>query len=97
VGVPKSILGRYAPTAHIEDESAVFVTLSGIAANDNTWAQIEDMWRGILSDHNPKAEYMHMVFDSAKVSFFRQLGNRSAGLAKRPSAASAWSPRVKFS
>jgi hypothetical protein len=77
VGVPKSILGRYAPTAHIEDgslfvvlkayfdrsgqESAVFVTLSGIAANDNTWAQIEDMWRGILSDHNPQAEYMHMV------------------------------------
>jgi hypothetical protein len=36
------------------------VILSGIAANDGTWADIEDNWRAILQIGDPKAAYMHM-------------------------------------
>ena len=36
------------------------MTLSGIAASDDTWAEIESTWMHILSHHSPPAPFMHM-------------------------------------
>ena len=74
---PKSRLGSYLPTAFVSEgallivlksyfdrsgqEDAAFMTLSGIAATDEMWGEIEENWLGILRLTDPKATYMHMV------------------------------------
>jgi hypothetical protein len=77
VQMPKSILGKYAPTARIP-EGSVFVvlkayldksgqedqelfTIGAVAASDDVWADIERDWDTILKGNNPSASYMHMV------------------------------------
>jgi hypothetical protein len=55
-------------------EESKFFTLSGIAANDTEWAEIEKTWLYMLGANDPKALYMHMreavhltkEFDAAK-------------------------------
>lgn len=42
-------------------ETDLFLTLSGIAATDETWNDIENNWNFLLHDHKPQAEYMHMI------------------------------------
>jgi hypothetical protein len=42
-------------------ENTDFFSLSGVAANDDLWANIETEWRRILHNRKPEAEYMHMV------------------------------------
>jgi len=42
-------------------ESAKFLTLSGIAAPDDVWVEIEQNWKHILLAGDLKAAYMHMV------------------------------------
>lgn len=42
-------------------ESDRYMTLSGIAAHDGVWAEIESAWDGILKNRVPAAAYMHMV------------------------------------
>jgi hypothetical protein len=75
--LPKSILGKYAPTAHIAEnlvlvvlksyfdksgqEDQDFLTIGGVAASDDVWAEIETDWNLILQKNNPPATYMHMV------------------------------------
>ena len=52
------------------------ITLAGLAANDEMWAEFEKAWDNILGSHNPKANYVHMKeiyrlekeFDPAKGS-----------------------------
>jgi hypothetical protein len=77
VQLPKSSLGKYAPTAHIP-EGSVFVvlksyfdksgqedqelfTIGAVAASDEVWAEIEENWNLILQKNIPPAAYMHMV------------------------------------
>lgn len=38
-----------------------FMTLSGIAASDATWQEIEETWDYLLKVGEPKATYMHVV------------------------------------
>lgn len=55
-------------------DTAPFITLSGIAANDDLWAEVEANWNHILQAGTLKAAYMHMneaaqlkrEFDKAK-------------------------------
>lgn len=42
-------------------DEAPFITLSGIATNDDLWAEIDTTWDYLLKVGTPKAEYMHMV------------------------------------
>jgi hypothetical protein len=42
-------------------EDAQFMTLTGIAATDDLWKEIEDTWLYVLHNHTPRAEYMHMI------------------------------------
>jgi hypothetical protein len=74
---PKSVLGKYVPTAFLREgtllivlksyfdksgqESDGLLTLGGVAANDEVWANIEMDWMYYLQRHNPPASYMHMV------------------------------------
>jgi hypothetical protein len=74
---PKSILGKALGVSFVSEgmvfavaksyfdgsgqENAKFFTLSGVAANDDVWADIETNWQRILHDRKPAAEYMHMV------------------------------------
>jgi hypothetical protein len=74
---PRSILGKYAPSSRIGEEDLFVVlksyfdksgqedqellTLSGIAASDEVWKEIEGDWLHMLNNHNPRAEYMHMI------------------------------------
>ena len=37
-----------------------FITLAGFAAPDEMWKQFETDWDGILKNHTPRAEYVHM-------------------------------------
>lgn len=76
-GIAKSSLGRLAPIVNLSDGSVFVVlksyfdksgqedqqllTISGIAGDDDVWAEVEDGWRSILQNHNPPAAYMHMV------------------------------------
>lgn len=36
------------------------VTLGGFVSRDDTWAEFEGEWNGILKSHEPVARYMHM-------------------------------------
>jgi len=74
---PRSILGKALGTSFLSEgtllivaksyfdgsgqESANFFGLSGVAANDDIWADIETGWNRILHNRKPEAEYMHMV------------------------------------
>ena len=42
-------------------ENDRFLTLSGVAARDDTWVEIEENWNYILSVGCPKASFMHLV------------------------------------
>ena len=42
-------------------ESDAFLTLSGVAANDDVWAEVETRWNEILTSHTPTAAYFHSV------------------------------------
>jgi hypothetical protein len=42
-------------------EDAPFLTLSGVAATDDVWKEIEATWLYTLGVGDPKAAYMHMV------------------------------------
>jgi hypothetical protein len=69
-------LGKFGPTAFLRkeyvfivlksyfdrsgQEDEKFVTLAGIAARDDLWADIEHTWEYMLHCDNPKAKYMHM-------------------------------------
>src|SRR5437773_10064368 len=73
---PTSVLGKSLPTAWVEQgdiliaikayfdksgqDNSPFLTLSGVAAGENVWADIEQHWQRILHDRQPKAEYVHM-------------------------------------
>lgn len=37
-----------------------FITLAGFAAPDEVWKQFENDWNAILTNHLPKADYVHM-------------------------------------
>lgn len=43
-----------------EEDVSKFFTLSGVAANDKAWADINHTWEYMLKTHTPKASYMHM-------------------------------------
>ena len=62
--------------------------LSGIAANDEVWTDIETDWRQMLQQHNPPAAYMHMVEAiHLRKEFDRAKGwddDKVAGLLKHP-------------
>jgi hypothetical protein len=76
VQLPKSVLGKMAPTALLRDgslftvlksyfdksgqEDQPLLTIGGIAANDQLWADIEIDWNDILQKNDPPASYMHM-------------------------------------
>lgn len=77
MSAPRSRLGLYSPVARIAEgnlfivltsyydrsgqEADEFMTLSGVAANDAVWAEVEGVWDEILTSRNPPAEYLHMV------------------------------------
>jgi len=42
-------------------EDAQWMTLGAVAAGDQVWAEIEQDWTGFLLNHNPPANYMHLV------------------------------------
>jgi len=52
-----------------------FLTLSGIAATDKAWADIEHTWEYALNSGDPKAAYMHMV----EAVFLREEFSRDKG------------------
>jgi Protein of unknown function (DUF3800) len=75
---PNSILGKFFPNAFIPQgnllivlksyfdksggENQAFLTLGGIAANDDIWAEIETTWNYILQKRSLiPARYMHMT------------------------------------
>ena len=37
------------------------MSIGGIAASDDVWAEVDSDWWHILHNHDPRAEYMHMV------------------------------------
>lgn len=41
-------------------EDVKFLTLSGVAANDKDWSEIDPTWQYMLDNHKPLARYMHM-------------------------------------
>lgn len=41
-------------------EECKFLTLSGVAANDKAWDEIDETWLYMLGAHLPKASYLHM-------------------------------------
>lgn len=73
---PKSTLGAFLPTSFLPEgtflivlksyfdksggEETKFFTLSGVAANDTAWGDIDKTWNYMLGASNPKASYMHM-------------------------------------
>lgn len=74
---PKSILGKFLPTAFANEgtllivlksyfdksgqEDATYMTLGAVAGSDSLWAEIEQTWNYCLSAGDPKAAYMHLV------------------------------------
>lgn len=74
--LPKSVLGKFSPTANILEgdlfvviksyfdksgqEDQQFLTIGGVAATDAVWDEIEKEWNVILQTNNPSATYMHM-------------------------------------
>jgi hypothetical protein len=75
--LPKSSLGKLAPTVHLPNgglfivlksyfdksgqEDQQLLTIGGVAAPDDMWAVIENEWNTILQNNDPPAAYMHMV------------------------------------
>lgn len=52
-----------------------YITLAGVAANDDMWQEFENRWTEILAGHSPVGQYIHMreVYRLEK-AFDKQLG-----------------------
>jgi Protein of unknown function (DUF3800) len=95
---PRSILGKYAPVSRIGEgdlfvvlksyfdksgqEDQGLLTIGGVAASDDVWAELEADWNLILQKNNPPASYMHM--------------NEALFLKREFSAAKGWDDDLVF-
>jgi hypothetical protein len=54
------VLKSYFDKSGGEEPKYRYLTLSGVAANDTAWDDIDGTWKYMLDTHKPKAPYMHM-------------------------------------
>lgn len=53
------MLKSYFDKSGQEDQRLLII--GGVAASDDVWSAVEDDWNSILHQHDPPADYMHMI------------------------------------
>ncbi len=67
-----ALRGYFDSSGKLEND---YMTLAGVAANEQTWQEFELAWDKIIRDHTPKATYIHMREIAHQVDGFdRKLG-----------------------